>query len=322
MNDFFDPYNTWLDIPAGVVIDHYVLLGIRRYEHDEARVAMAARDRTTLLLKIASQVAPTKLRLITQIIDEVHAAERCLMTSESKQAYDAELREEKFDDFDFALHPPVDQAPLIETDIPTVSYSRLIDFHPDSQVHEVPDLDTDEDLEQSWQTAFFNGSPQEIMIEGEADADGLHRSLQRALSYRTHTRLALLIISPLTWIALFILGNARSDYLWFLRPQKSQFMITLFFEPPFQPFHARLNSGGGSPIELIVGDPDITEEEELEEDQESLNEELEEEESETEEEIEEIVTPETVQSLFPNFDIGRLFTITSPYAEPHAEKPF
>ena len=321
MDDFFDPYHAWLDIPPGANIDHYALLGIRRYEHDVAMIAMAARNRTKSLLKLTSRVPPTKLPLITQIIDEVHAAEKCLIAAKSRNAYDARLREETPGSFDFVMRTPVIEVPQIETGIPHVSYSGLIDFYPDPQVHEVPDLDTDDDLEQSRQTVVFNGSPQDVVIECEPDKDGLHRSLPRKLSYRTHTRIALLIMVPLTWIALFTLGNARSDYLWFLNPQKSQFMITLFFETPFQPFHARLNSGGGSPIELIVGDPDVTEEEELEEDQESLNEELEEEESETEEEIEEIVTPELVQSLFHNLDYldpGQLFRGLGSAAE----KPF
>ena len=303
MDNLFDPYNAWLDIPADAAIDHYILLGIRRYESDLVLIATSARDRTTALLNIASRIPPTKLRILTQVIDEVRAAELCLITAESKQAYDAGLREETLDDFDFALHPPVVHAPLIETDIPHASYSRLIDFYPKTPVHQVPQLDTGDDLEESWQTVVFNGSPQDLVIEGEADADGLHRSLPRRLSYRTHTRLALLIMAPLTWIALFILGNARSDYLWFLSPQKSQFLVTLFFEPPFHPFHGRLNSGGGSPIELIVGDPDVTEEEELEEEVDFFNEELEEEESETEEELEiEEVTPTMIQSLFQRPD--------------------
>ena len=56
--------------------------------------------------------------------------------------------------------------------------------------------------------------------------------------------------------------------------------------------------------ELVIGDPDVTEEEELEEDQESLNEELEEEESETEEEIEEVTAPVDTQIEAPEFTIN------------------
>jgi hypothetical protein len=56
--------------------------------------------------------------------------------------------------------------------------------------------------------------------------------------------------------------------------------------------------------ELVIGDPDVTEEEELEEDAEALNEELEEEESETEEEIEEVTAPVDTQIEAPEFTIN------------------
>jgi len=57
--------------------------------------------------------------------------------------------------------------------------------------------------------------------------------------------------------------------------------------------------------ELVIGDPDVTEEEELEEETDDpLNEELEEEESETEEEIEEVTAPVDTQVEAPEFTIN------------------
>ena len=138
MDDFFDPYNEWLDIPKDAVLDHYLLLGIKRFEDDAMRIATSARNRATALLKIASHVSPLKLRILTQVIDEVRAAELCLITAESKQAYDAGLRAEELGDFDFALHETVHDLPQIETGSPIISYSRCIDFFTQQSVHHAP----------------------------------------------------------------------------------------------------------------------------------------------------------------------------------------
>jgi hypothetical protein len=85
----FDPYQAWLGIePHEQPADYYRLLGLPRFEADEARIAKAADERMALVRSY--QMGPR--RTFTQkLLNELSAARVCLLGGNSKSEYDAAL---------------------------------------------------------------------------------------------------------------------------------------------------------------------------------------------------------------------------------------
>ena len=86
----FDPYNQWLGIPRDQQpADHYRLLGLARFESDRHKIETAADERMSLVRK--HQTGPRGL--VTQpLLNELAAARNCLLSDDSRRAYDEKLR--------------------------------------------------------------------------------------------------------------------------------------------------------------------------------------------------------------------------------------
>jgi formylglycine-generating enzyme required for sulfatase activity len=91
MSSGFDPYYTWLGIPpADQPPHHYRLLGINPFEENPTVIEHAA-DRQMAHLR--NFQAGKHSALSQKLLNEVAAAKICLLKSEKKVAYDAQLRE-------------------------------------------------------------------------------------------------------------------------------------------------------------------------------------------------------------------------------------
>ncbi len=91
MSQDFDPYLEWLGIPASEQPpDHYRLLGVSRFESD-VKILRAAADQRFVYLR-TFQLSP-HTRLAERLLNEVAAAKVCLLDTEKKAVYDAELRD-------------------------------------------------------------------------------------------------------------------------------------------------------------------------------------------------------------------------------------
>src|SRR5262245_48371285 len=88
----FDPYRKWLGIPPKEQPPHhYRLLGIAAFEDDPDVIDnAAARQMAHLKTFKASKYAADSQRLLS----EISAAKLCLLSPESKAAYDVKLRQE------------------------------------------------------------------------------------------------------------------------------------------------------------------------------------------------------------------------------------
>lgn len=90
MSDHFDPYHKWLGIsPKDQPPDHYRLLAIDRYESDLDVIASAA-DRQ--MGHVRSFQSGKYSELSQQILNEISQSRVCLLNSEKKAGYDADLR--------------------------------------------------------------------------------------------------------------------------------------------------------------------------------------------------------------------------------------
>ena len=89
MQDPFDPYLQWLDIPAGDrPPNHYDLLGVAMFSDDLQAIAQAADARMAKIRKI--RPGP-RLADWGRLLDKINAAKVCLSNPTSKAAYDASL---------------------------------------------------------------------------------------------------------------------------------------------------------------------------------------------------------------------------------------
>ncbi|HBO46371.1 MAG TPA: hypothetical protein DD670_21075, partial [Planctomycetaceae bacterium] len=93
MPEAFDPYYRWLGIPPEArPVDHYRLLGVKRFE-ENADVIETAADRQTVHLR-TFQIGPYS-DVSQKLLSEVATARLCLLDPKKKAAYDARLREQE-----------------------------------------------------------------------------------------------------------------------------------------------------------------------------------------------------------------------------------
>lgn len=92
MSDGFDPYREWLDLDVSIApIDHYELLGLKRFESDPGAISDAA-DRTLSLVR--SFRPGDNSQAWARLLDEITAAKNCLLDDVSRAAYDRALEQE------------------------------------------------------------------------------------------------------------------------------------------------------------------------------------------------------------------------------------
>jgi hypothetical protein len=92
MSESFDPYHIWLGIPPkDQPPNHYRLLGIQELEEHTDVIDAAANRQTTYLHEMA---AGPHRKESQQLLNEIAAARRCLLSPEQKLQYDAKLRAE------------------------------------------------------------------------------------------------------------------------------------------------------------------------------------------------------------------------------------
>ena len=90
MSDSFDPYYIWLGIPPkDQPPNHYRLLGLQNLEENTDVIDAAANRQTTYLHEMAA--GPNR-QASQQLLNEIAAARRCLLSPEKKQEYDENLR--------------------------------------------------------------------------------------------------------------------------------------------------------------------------------------------------------------------------------------
>jgi hypothetical protein len=86
----FDPYRKWLGIPAkDLPPNHYRLLGIELFESDADVIEHAADQRMAHLRSLQTGKHGA---LSQRILNEIAAAQVCLLNAKSRAAYDAQLR--------------------------------------------------------------------------------------------------------------------------------------------------------------------------------------------------------------------------------------
>jgi len=86
----FDPYDDWLDIgPDQQPADRYQLLGVERYEDDEDVIRDASSERLAHLRSLdTGEHAPLR----DELVEEVVAAQKCLLNDKRRDAYAHSLR--------------------------------------------------------------------------------------------------------------------------------------------------------------------------------------------------------------------------------------
>lgn len=91
MSTEFDPYRDWLGIDRSdsLVLDHYQLLGIRKFETDLQLIQKSADDRMT---KVRSYQNGPRGAWSQTLLNELAAARACLTDGPTKAAYDAVLQ--------------------------------------------------------------------------------------------------------------------------------------------------------------------------------------------------------------------------------------
>jgi hypothetical protein len=90
MADSFDPYYTWLGIPSEEQpADHYRLLGIRRFEANEEVIINASDQR---MAYIRTFQTGKRSKESQALLNEISAAQVCLLNPDKKKAYDDDLR--------------------------------------------------------------------------------------------------------------------------------------------------------------------------------------------------------------------------------------
>lgn len=91
MPESFDPYYTWLGIPPEEQpADHYRLLGIRRFEANEEVIINATDQRMAFIRTFQTGKRAKESQLL---LNEIAAAQTCLLNPQKKLVYDRLLRE-------------------------------------------------------------------------------------------------------------------------------------------------------------------------------------------------------------------------------------
>ncbi|HZN36647.1 MAG TPA: hypothetical protein VFB80_22615, partial [Pirellulaceae bacterium] len=106
MPDHFDPYYTWLGIPPDEQpADHYRLLGVRPFESNDEVIVNAGDQRMAYLrtLQVGKRSKESQA-----LLNEISAAQGCLLDPKRKQAYDAELRRKRG-----PQRPAADSTPVV-----------------------------------------------------------------------------------------------------------------------------------------------------------------------------------------------------------------
>ncbi len=89
-NETFDPYAQWLGLNLREQpLDHYLLLGLARFEADPAVIERHADERMRLVRSF--QTGP-RGRFTQKLMNELAAAKLCLLSPTAKQAYDQQLQ--------------------------------------------------------------------------------------------------------------------------------------------------------------------------------------------------------------------------------------
>ena len=89
MEDSFNPYTHWLNIPAGHPSNHYELLGLPLGENDSRAIAQAA---DTAIAQVRRIRPGNRLYEWKQVLDTLEQAKTCLLDPEAKADYDGRLR--------------------------------------------------------------------------------------------------------------------------------------------------------------------------------------------------------------------------------------
>ena len=93
MSDSFDPYYTWLGIPpAEQPANHYRLLAIARFESNEDVIINAADQR---MAYVRTFQTGKHIKESQRLLNEISAAQVCLLDPPKKQAYDDQLRQKQ-----------------------------------------------------------------------------------------------------------------------------------------------------------------------------------------------------------------------------------
>jgi hypothetical protein len=90
MAEPFDPFREWLEIePHEHPVDHYRLLGLRRFESDPEMIEAAADER---MKKIRSFQTGPRGRITQPILNALSQARLCLVDPQERTSYDEQLR--------------------------------------------------------------------------------------------------------------------------------------------------------------------------------------------------------------------------------------
>jgi hypothetical protein len=89
MPDDFDAYFRWLGIPPGErPVDHYRLVGVKRFESNRNVIERAASQR---MAHVATHQSGPEAAIAEQLLHELSAARLCLLDPQAKAAYDRQL---------------------------------------------------------------------------------------------------------------------------------------------------------------------------------------------------------------------------------------
>ena len=89
MSEPFDPYSQWLGIePHEMPVDHYRLLGVKRFEQDVEVIGQSADERMAYVRSL--QVGP-RGGYTQSLLNELAAARVCLLNPHAKSSYDQML---------------------------------------------------------------------------------------------------------------------------------------------------------------------------------------------------------------------------------------
>ena len=90
--DSFDPYLSWLGIPSQLrPLNHYLLLGVKIYENDPEKIALAYETRMVLLKQFQSG---PRGEISQQLITQVGKAKRDLLDPDRRARYDSGLKKQ------------------------------------------------------------------------------------------------------------------------------------------------------------------------------------------------------------------------------------
>ncbi|MCL4204939.1 MAG: formylglycine-generating enzyme family protein [Pirellulaceae bacterium] len=124
MTEHFDPYHRWLGIPPKhQPADHYRLLGLERFEDDAEVIVDAAERQMTHVRRYA--LGPHQL-LSQEILNELAAAQSCLLDPVQKARYDEDLRQRQMAATLRTMSPPPASVPAIPQAVTTPPASKTI----------------------------------------------------------------------------------------------------------------------------------------------------------------------------------------------------